>query len=105
MKKQDKIIAAYGKHWEAVKDFVDENGCCCAIDYSITGVETKNHPSLNEMGIFQKDSFADTWYNSKQYKHFWRPQSLEGIEENNGWNLMEDFDGNDEDYFFISEIL
>lgn len=38
-------------------------------------------------------------YNRKD--HIIRPKSLSGIENNNGWNLMKDFDGDDRDYFLF----
>lgn len=89
MTKQEKIAEAYGEHWEKVKDFVDmENGACCGIDYTNKGSEF-NHPSLNKMGIFQKDNFTETWFDPNQNKHFWRPKTLDGISSNNGWIKIE----------------
>ncbi|GEN74099.1 hypothetical protein [Chryseobacterium lathyri] len=92
MTKQEIIQKAYGKHWEAVKDFVNmEDGSCCGVEYS-GWKQINNHPSLNEMGIYQEDNFAKTWYDPHQNKHFWIPISLENIENNNGWIKIESED-------------
>lgn len=104
MDKQQRIKEAYGQHWELVKDFVNmEDGSCCGVEYSGWN-QINNHPSLNEMGIYQEDNFATTWYDPNQNKHFWRPVSLENIENNNGW-IKYDYEKlpKDQDCHVISE--
>lgn len=69
--KQKAIIEAYGEYWEQVKDFVDENGWCR--NRKIAGFynslrEIQNHPNVN---------------------YWFRPLSLQGIENNNGWIKVE----------------
>ena len=88
MTKEEKIKEAYGIHWETIKQFVNmEDGSCCGVEYDAMR-EIKNHPPLNELGIYQHDNYAKAWYDSAQNKHFWRPISLEGIENNNGWTVL-----------------
>lgn len=65
--KEEIIAKAYGEHWETVKDYVDENGWCR--NRKIAGFYNKligkeNHPKIN---------------------YWFRPLSLHGIENNNGW--------------------
>jgi len=90
MKKQEAIKKAYGEHWETVKDYVDENGWC-EWDY-------KNNCSPSRFEIMDFEHKMHESYN-------WRPKSLQGIENNNGWIKIESEDdlpketGN---YFFTS---
>ncbi|AQX52523.1 hypothetical protein CMT42_15465 [Elizabethkingia anophelis] len=65
--KQQAIKAAYGEHWERVKDYVDEDGWCNAF-----------------FGIAARD-FDDT----ESKREVWRPKSLSGIETNQGWTRIE----------------
>lgn len=67
MTKQETIQKAYGKHWNVSKDFVDENGLFLTVE---------------------EDDFLDL-SETKQWEKVrtnrWRPKSLRGIENNNGW--------------------
>jgi hypothetical protein len=74
MTKQEKIREAYGEHFESVKDYVDENGWC---DLSIMPLKWK----LSETTDIDIEDF--TWF---------RPKSLAGIEDNNGWIKIESED-------------
>lgn len=86
MKSKEEIIKeAYGEYYDKVKDFIDMNtGACCGVEYDDKGMKI-NHPPLNELGITQEDHFCDTWFNTVECKHFWRPKTLEDLENNNGW--------------------
>ncbi|MDV3749756.1 hypothetical protein CMU21_18155 [Elizabethkingia anophelis] len=66
--KHEAIKAAYGEHWEKVKDYVDENGWCNAF-FSLAG-----------------SHFFKTF---TMYKNKWRPKSLTGLEDNRGWTRIE----------------
>lgn len=79
--KQEAIKNAYSEYWEAVKDFVDENGW---IDFL---------EDIQRIMYFFNDSD-----NIEVFKSTWRPKSLQGIENNNGWIKIEsedDFPKND----------
>ena len=69
--KQEAIKNAYSEYWENVKDYVDENGW---IDNSIP-----------------KFTFGQLKNLDLEYKNdvFFRPKSLQGIENNNGWIKIE----------------
>ena len=69
--KQEAIKNAYYEFWENVKDYVDENGW---IDNSIP-----------------KFTFGQLKNLDLEYKNdvFFRPKSLQGIENNNGWIKIE----------------
>ena len=69
--KQEAIKNVYGECWEKVKDYVDENGW---IDNSIP-----------------KFTFGQLKNLDLEYKNdvFFRPKSLQGIENNNGWIKIE----------------
>lgn len=71
--KQEAIKKAYGEYWELVKDCIDENGW---IDNSI-----------------YKFTFGQLINLDSEYKYdvFFRPKSLQGIENNNGWVIIDDF--------------
>jgi hypothetical protein len=70
MTKQEKIREAWGEHFEAVKNHVDENGW----------IYTRNF-------IF----YCGFEYDEKGFgaTHRIRPKSLAGIENNNGWIKIE----------------
>ena len=77
MTKQEVIKNAYGEHWETVKDYVDGNGWC-NWDY-------KNNCSPSRFEISEFDTL-----DFKLGKYLiWRPKSLQGIENNNGWIKIE----------------
>ena len=69
--KQEAIKKAYGEYWENVKDYVDNDGW---IDNSIP-----------------KFTFGQLKNLDLEYKNdvFFRPKSLQGIENNNGWIKIE----------------
>lgn len=82
MTKQDVIKAAYGKHWSKVKDHINEDGFVKfgngrhkmnigGVDWDIVG--------------YDKVSVMKTrvWW-------LWRPKTLDGLEDNNGWIKTED---------------
>ena len=71
MKKEQAIKNAYGEYWEAVKDYVDENGWI----------------GFDEWFKFVGHKIDyDCKPNQIYYCH--RPKSLKGIEDNNGWHSM-----------------
>ena len=69
--KQEAIKNAYGEYWENVKDYVDNDGW---INNSIP-----------------KFTFGQLKNLDLEYKNdvFFRPKSLQGIENNNGWIRIE----------------
>ena len=69
--KQEAIKKAYSEYWEKVKDYVDNDGY---IDNSIP-----------------KFTFGQVKNLDLEYKNdvFFRPKSLQGIENNNGWIKIE----------------
>ena len=68
--KQEAIKNAYGECWENVKDYVDENGWA-------------SYPNVQKHDYdFGKLEFKDGCT-------FLRPESLKGIENNNGWIKIE----------------
>lgn len=73
MTKQEKIQEAYGEHWDNVKYFVYENGWCST---------RKNIDFENIRQSFEIEYKRFTTYH-------WRPISLKGIENNNGWIKIE----------------
>ncbi|MCT4034882.1 hypothetical protein HZQ14_15775 [Elizabethkingia anophelis] len=83
--KQQAIKSAYGEHWEKMKDYIDQDGWCNAF-----------------FGIAARD-FDDT----ESKREVWRPKSLSGIENNNGWisisleNIILPIDGT-EVHFYVS---
>ncbi len=68
MTKQEKIQEAYGKYWEVVYEYVDKNGWCSA--------------------YWKTKTYFQTEFTSEK----WRPKSLTGIEDNNGWIKIESED-------------
>lgn len=70
-KKQQAIIAAYGEHWETVKQNVDENGFL-------------EHPKGGEVTFDPFIGFME----EHPSKDAFRPVSLSRIENNNGWELL-----------------
>lgn len=71
MTKQETIQKAFGKHWEFVKTYVDENGWC---DDVWRGQLKTVYDDLDVK-----------WFGSTRF----RPKSLTGIEHNNGWIKIE----------------
>lgn len=71
--KKEAIKKAYGEYWENVKDYVDKNGWCF------------NRRNVGFKEIISKLSWETKIGNS----YYWRPKSLKGKENNNGWIKIE----------------
>jgi len=74
--KEEAIKSAYGEYWETVKHFVDGNGWCC---------------SRRNVG-FEEIVSKLSWETKRGNSYLWRPKSLQGIENNNGWIKIESED-------------
>lgn len=86
MTKQEYIKQQYGKAWDAVKGYVDENGWVLLYEYE-TGNPT-GAPTPAEVG-----------FNFVEVKGYgWRVDNLTGIEDNNGWIKVEDRLPENEDF-------
>lgn len=71
--KQEVIKEAYGNHWKTVSENINKNGWITAIDDEPIFV-----PSIGEL--------------EEHPKEFWfRPISLKGIENNNGWRKPKEY--------------
>ena len=70
MTKQEAIKQAYGEHWDVVKDYVDKNGWVGQYSAPID-ISKLIECDLSDIG------------------YYWRPISLQGIEDNNGWIKIE----------------
>lgn len=79
--KQKAIEAAYGIHWEKVKDYVDENGWIVKRRYNpfSENLEIDRTEMLDLENIFEYKTFHAGNEISV------RPKSLSGIETNNNW--------------------
>jgi hypothetical protein len=80
--KQKVIKNAYGEYWEKVKDYVDENGFINTYSTKISPHSLKY--SWVDIEVSKKwidDKIGDTIC--------FRPKSLQGIENNNGWIKIE----------------
>lgn len=88
MTKQEIISQSYSNCWEQVKDFVDDNGICSDNVYGKIDC-----PRPKECGFLIKEVTCGYKYKDdgeRQVQCFnWRPLSLEGIEDNNGWIKLE----------------
>jgi hypothetical protein len=73
MTKEEAIKEAYGEYWEQVKVFVDENGW----------VFFSDDENILRLNFQQKDNISTEKTDVESWK--WRPKSLQGIENNNGW--------------------
>lgn len=105
--KKEAIKKAYGEYYDKVKKFIGEDGWCVRIDYS-SGTEVVNHKSLNELGIFKNDDLVDVGYDHGRKQHIWRPKSLIGFKDNNGWTKIEsesDLPKESGSYWVIDKIL
>jgi hypothetical protein len=76
MTKLEKIQEAYGEHWETVKNYIDENGNFSKVDLLISGLK---YYELSSISFNHNDTT-------------FRPKSLQGIENNNGWIKIESED-------------
>jgi hypothetical protein len=77
MTKQEKIQEAYGEHWELVKNYVDENGWF----YSNSSEYVKIFHTICMSVLLDPRRQEDLCS--------YRPKSLSGIEDNNGWIKIE----------------
>ena len=86
--KQEAIKKAYSEHWDKVKDYVDENGWA-------------SYPNVQKHDYdFGKLEFKDGCT-------FLRPESLKGIENNNGWIKIEsekDLPKDNKDYWVMTNM-
>lgn len=90
MTKQEKIQEAYiaaGVDWEAVKEYVDEDGWC---KWVIKTPKDMVRNFLDNKDLYDKSSKNEPM----AFKTFVRPKSLRGIEDNAGWINMEGEDVN-----------
>ena len=86
--KQEAIKKAYGEYLEEVRRCIDEKGWC----------------SFNLKKYFKEDLIDSKVYRDKL---LYRPKSLQGIENNNGWIKVEseaDLPKNDDDYWVMTSI-
>lgn len=82
MTKQEAIRQAWGNHWQHVKDYTNKSGWC--ID--------RGHRLFSTHGIYDNDPDFDfdvegDWDDAIVLEY--RPKSLRGIEDNNGWIKIE----------------
>ena len=88
--KQEAIKNAYCNNWDKVKDYVDENGWIFWSDKNPIGIYNNRYLEYKE-----------------ENPNYWRPKSLQGIENNNGWIKIEseaDLPKNNDDYWVITNI-
>jgi hypothetical protein len=84
MEKQEVIKQAYGDFWESLRLFIDENGWCNYFPNRIGNVD---------------------WEGTGTDFVKYRPKSLQGIENNNGWisfDVMPKDD--DKTYYFTAKV-
>ena len=81
MKKHEAIIQAYGEHFETVKDYIDGNGWYNYHQVYYFG-NKKEKMVLDIVCGLETEKSADS--------KFIRPKSLKGIENNNGWIIIEE---------------
>ena len=70
--KQEAIKKAYYNNWDKVKDYVDENGWIFWSDKNPIGIYNNRYLEYKE-----------------ENPNYWRPKSLQGIENNKGWIKIE----------------
>lgn len=81
MTKQEKIKEVYGLYWKDYGHLTDENGFIYQSDLFYPDTEMKKEGvEIEVISVEQKHK----WSNVK-----WRPKSLSGIEDNNGWVKIE----------------
>lgn len=81
------IKNAYGESYELLKDHIDlDNGYCTMYDEN----NIKVSPNFIYLGFTHEyvSKNIDSFYDPTSNKHFWRPKELEGIHDNNGWNII-----------------
>lgn len=79
MTKQEAIKKAYGEYWDILKHRIDENG---RINYYLLQSKAYNAFKDLDMGFTPMGQLC-------------RPKCLTGIEDNNGWIDIQNFDYND----------
>lgn len=93
MTKKEKIQEAYGEWWETLKNYVSKNGY----------VETEKHSRFVRNHFYLSNNIETYWDDEIE---FWRPKSLSGIENNNGWIKIEskyDLPKEEDDYHIFTE--
>lgn len=78
MTKSEAIKAAYGEHWDKVKDYVN-------LDNGIAEFPS----SVNRTEYLKVFKLIATWPDAEGFKQMLIPYSLEGLENNRGWTLIE----------------
>ncbi|MCT4263408.1 hypothetical protein HZP32_14920 [Elizabethkingia anophelis] len=78
--KQQSIKAAYGEHWDKVKDYVNKNGWC---DFKAVFGDIGNGKGLEGIELETMNNY------DPKYCYWKRPKSLSGIENNRGWTRIE----------------
>ena len=73
--KQEAIKNAYSEYWDKVKDYVDENGWIFWSDKNPIGIYNNRYLEYKE-----------------ENPNYWRPKSLQRIENNKGWIRIESED-------------
>lgn len=73
--KQEAIKKAYCNNWDKVKDYVDENGWIFWSDKNPIGIYNNRYLEYKE-----------------ENPNYWRPKSLQGIENNKDWIRIESED-------------
>lgn len=81
MKKQEVIKKAYGKSYDALKDYINENGF----------VDCVKNRKISLVPFFD---VTEIEFNG----HLSRPKSLKGIENNNGWKLIDELNVYDNEH-------
>ncbi|OBS12788.1 hypothetical protein ATE49_15500 [Elizabethkingia miricola] len=76
--KEQAIKAAYGEHWDKVKDYVN-------LDNGIAEVPS----SVNRTEYLKVFKLIATWPDTEGFKQMLIPYSLEGLENNRGWTRIE----------------
>ena len=102
--KEQAIKAAYGEHWERVKDYVEDNGWIEL--YSYNCYTDTVHTDLTEELPFLKELGYERKYYNNGYTHYVRPKSISGIENNNSWTRIEsEEDIPDDDKLYDSGLM
>lgn len=85
MTKQEKIKEAWGVNYEIVKNYINDKGWCLDKGHKLFDLHKiyDNHKDYDFV-------FSGEWDDSEVEKY--RPKSLSGIENNNGWIKIESED-------------
>lgn len=78
--KEKAIKAAYGEHWDKVKDYVNKNGWC---DFKAVFGDIGNGKGLEGIELETMDNY------DPKYCYWKCPKSLSSIENNRGWTRIE----------------